>query len=337
MVEENGLVHFGTFRAPFREPNILDAPLYSWPAPRFWKNFRLKEWQHYGIITPTHYFGIVIFDAKFSFVSFFYVYDRVNNTRIEYARQARGHDAQVADQVYDGLCRFEISGYHLRFENKLHQGFHRIFINIAADKKRPAVQGELTIHEDLNLIEPLVQVSPITHVRPFYTHKVAAPVSGSVRVGSQVIDVRRDACVALLDEQKTYYPYVSFWKWGTAVGYDKAGKLLAFNLCQNMIADDEDANENCFWLDGKIHCLTAARFEYDDVMKPWRIKTTDGKMDLSFVPVGQRHQKVNTAGIIRSNFHQPFGLYNGRFKDDQGVIHPIKDFFGLVEEHVTRY
>jgi len=104
-----------------------------------------------------------------------------------------------------------------------------------------------------------------------------------------------------------------------------------------MIADDEDFNENCFWMDGKISPLSAARFEFGDVMKPWTMKTTDGKLDLSFVPLGERANKINMAGIIRSDFHQPFGLYNGCFTDGNGVHYPIKDFFGLVEYHVTRY
>jgi hypothetical protein len=163
------------------------------------------------------------------------------------------------------------------------------------------------------------------------------PVSGGIRLGPQEIILQRDTSIALIDEQKTYYPYFSFWKWGTAAGYSDNGKLLAFNICQNMIAHDEEFNENCFWLDGKITCLTAARFEYDDVAKPWKMKTTDGKLDLSFTPLGERAQKINIAGIIRSDFHQPLGLYRGTVRDDRGVTHPIKDFFDLVEHHVTRY
>ena len=79
MVEKDGAINFGTFRTPFRNVNILDAPLYlpCCKVPAFWKKFRLKEWQHFGIITPTHYFGMVIFDAKFMGVSFFYAYDRL--------------------------------------------------------------------------------------------------------------------------------------------------------------------------------------------------------------------------------------------------------------------
>lgn len=338
MVEANRSIHIGTFRTPFRQVNILDAPLYPFPAPGFWKNFRLKEWQHYGIVTPSHYFGVVIFDAKFTGVSFFYAYDRQNNTRFEYARQGGGKDLRIAAQVYDDFCRFDAPGYHIRFENKLDAGYHRIFVDIEGDKKRPAVKADVTVYEDLQTIEPLVQVSPITVLRPLYTHKAAAPASGGIRLGSREIALERNNCIVLLDEQKTYYPYFSFWKWSTAAGFADDGRIMAFNVCQNIITDDEDHNENCFWIDGKIHCLKAARFEFGDVMKPWKVRTTDDALNVSFTPQGERAKRLSQAGgLIFSDFHQPFGLYGGSFTDGRGVRHPIRDFFGLAEHHVTRY
>ncbi|MHB8139014.1 MAG: DUF2804 domain-containing protein [Smithellaceae bacterium] len=337
MVEKDGSVNFGTFRTPFRNANILDAPLYSLPAPGFWKNFRLKEWQHFGIITPARYFGMVIFDAKFMGVSFFYVYDRLKNQRFEHAVQLPGSAARVAGQVYDDCCEFKKKGYLLRFENRLDKGYHKIIIDIDGRKDLPAVKGEIKIIEDLNDIEPLVQVSPVTSFRPFYTHKAAMPAEGTIKLGAEEIVIDRKQDVALIDEQKTYYPYSSFWKWATAAGYSDDGKLLAFNLCQNMISEDEDFNENCFWINGKISCLKAARFEFGDVMQPWKMKITDGKLDLSFIPVGERAQNITAAGLIRSDFHQPFGLYSGRFQDEQGVTYTIKNIFGLAEHHITRY
>ena len=91
-------------------------------------------------------------------------------------------------------------------------------MDIESDGERPAVKGDITVHEDLNVYEPLVQVSPITQTRPFYTHKAAVPASGSMMAGSQKIVLNRNDCVALIDEQKTHYPYFSFWKWATAGG-----------------------------------------------------------------------------------------------------------------------
>lgn len=340
MVEKDGTIHFGTFRSPFVNANILDAPLYSRSSkvPAFWKNFRLKEWQHFGVITPSHYFGMVIFDAKFMGVSFFYVYDRMENRRFEHARQAPGKAASVAAQVYDDFCEFKKSGYHLRFENKLSEGFHKITVDIESRKNVPAVRGEIVVDEDLRSLEPLVQVSPITPLRPFYTHKAAAWAEGVIQFGDREIKIDRRRDIALMDEQKTYYPYASFWKWATGACANEYGEFLAFNLCQNMIADDEDDNENCMWVNGKIYCLKAARFSFDEknVLRPWRVKTTDGYLDLQFVPSGERAEKIN-AGLILSDFHQPFGFYNGRFKDEHDRIYPIVDCFGLAEHHVTRY
>jgi hypothetical protein len=339
MVEKGGVINFGTFRTPFRNVNILDAPLYSFPCkvPAFWKNFRLKEWQHFGIITPTHYFGMVIFDAKFMGVSFFYVYDRLKNERIEHVRQAGSKSAQVAGQVYDDVCVFTQKGYSIKFENKLRSSFHRIIIDIEGDNNLPAIKGKIKVHEDLAKIEPLVQVSPITPYRPFYTHKAAMPTEGSIILGGQEIVIDGNQAIALFDEQKTYYPYNSFWYWATAAGYDGSGRLLAFNLCRNMIAADDEFNENCFWIDGKIFCLPAARFEFGEIMAPWKVNTEGGNLDLTFVPKGERAQKINLAGLIQSDFHQPFGKYRGEFNDDSGGIYPITNFFGLAEHHATRY
>jgi len=340
MVEKDGTINFGTFRTPFRNANILDAPLYSpsHKVPAFWKKFRLKEWQHFGIVTPTHYFGMVIFDAKFMGVSFFYAYDRIENKRFEHSMQSPGGAALVAGQVYDGICEFKKKGYSLRFENRLKDGYHKIIIDIEGKKNLPAVKGEIIILEDLNCIEPLVQVSPVTSFRPFYTHKVAAPVEGEIILGANKIKINREWDIALLDEQKTYYPYVSFWKWATAAGYNEYGELLAFNLCQNMITDDEDFNENCMWVDGKIFCLKAARFKFEEknIMHSWEVKTTDGYLDLLFTPSGERAEKLN-AGLIVSDFHQPFGIYSGKFKDENNRMYPLANLFGLAEHHVTRY
>ena len=227
MVEKDGTINFGTFHTPFLNANILDAPLYSssYKVPTFWKKFRLKEWQHFVIITPTHYFGMVIFDAKFMVVSFFYAYDRIANKRFEHSVQLPGGASRIARQVYDDSCEFKKKDYLLRFENRLNEGFHKIIIDIDGKKDLPSVKGEIKVFEDLNTIEPLVQVSPVTSFRPFYTHKVAAPAEGTIMLGAKEIKIDRKKDVALLDEQKTYYPYSSFWKWATAAGYNEYGEL----------------------------------------------------------------------------------------------------------------
>jgi hypothetical protein len=340
LVERDGSINFGTFRLPFREMNILDSPLYNTGGriPASWKRFRLKEWQHFGLIHPEYYLGMVIFDAKFLNVSFAYCYDRKRNLKVEHSRQTPGGTAKIAGQLYDDQCEFSRKDYYLNFKNRLDRGFHQLRFEIQASKRAPEMRGEIKVFEDLNSIEPLVQVSPINPFRPFYTHKVAAPAEGWAEVGGTRIEFQPGRDLALMDEQKTFYPYRSFWKWATAGGHNAEGRLIAFNLCQNMISSDEEANENCLWVDGKITLLRAARFSFDerDVLKAWKVVTSEGRVALDFQPQGERSERINF-GFVLSDFHQPFGLYRGKLIEKTGKEHRVSGLFGLAEHHRTRY
>ncbi|MCD4685361.1 MAG: DUF2804 domain-containing protein, partial [Anaerolineae bacterium] len=215
-----------------------------------------------------------------------------------------------------------------------------IAIDIRARNKLPAIQAEFTIHEDVTQTQPLIVVLPINNYRrPLYTHKAACPVTGSLRVGEQqwTFDPARDW--ALVDVQKTFYPYNgSFWKWAAFAGRDQDGVPVAVNLTHNMIRDDTQWNECCAWINGALHRLGAARFEYDPhaTQQPWHITTTDGRVDLTFTPEGERAEEINIAGVVRSNFHQPFGTFRGTVLDDAGIAHHIDEAFGVTEHHMLK-
>ncbi len=339
LVEGGKVTDFGAFEEPFRELNMKEADIFTFAGRHFrtMARFRLKEWQHYGVIHPRHYLGMVIFDAKFMGVSFIYHYDRETGRMSEHSRQGPAGRAVVAETTWRGECSFAARGYSLRVENRLEEGFHRVILDASSRRGLPAIRGEFRMLEDLSRFQPLVVVSPFSPNRPLYTHKAACPVEGRVEVDGQTIelDPARDVC--LLDEQKAFYPYRSFWRWMTFAGYDAEGRLLAANLCHNNIAKDEVYNENCFWVDGKISLTGAARFGYSeaDILGPWFVRTTDGAVDVEFRPQGERAEKIRV-GPVMSDFHQPFGLFRGRM-GQEGESYAVEDLFGLCEQHITRY
>lgn len=337
---EDGIVIFGAFKVPFREVNLLETDLEvgKRQAGTMLKDFRLKEWQHYGVITEGYYFGFVIFDAKFMAQSFFYAFDRNNSAMFEHARTTVAGPVRVAREVWHSECYFRHAGYSMEFENRLDSGFHRMKACIKGTRKKPAVKFEMRMIEDLTSIEPLVIASPVAPNRPLYTHKVVAPVEGRVEIGDKVVELDPSKDVALLDEQKTFYPYKTFWRWSTFGGYDAKGRLIGMNACQNFIEDDERYNENCTWVDGKLTLLPAARFEFDssDVMKEWRVSTTDGGLDVKFRPQGERHGKISL-GVIMSDFHQPFGRYDGKMPGPGGESVEVEGPIGLCEQHLARF
>ncbi len=339
LVEDGRVVEFGAFEEPFRELKLEEADIFRLGGKnlRGLNRFRLKEWQHYGVINPDHYFGMVIFDAKFMAVSFVYHFDRRSGGMQEHARQAPGGRARIAETMWHGECSFSARGYSLSFENRLEEGFHRVRMDAAQTPKLPAISGEFRMLEDISRYQPLVVVSPFSPNRPLYTHKNACPVEGRISVGGEAIELDPSRDICLLDEQKAFYPYRSFWRWLCFGGFSPGGSLIAANLCHNIISNDEEYSENCYWLDGRIHLTGAARFGYSeaDILGPWFINTTDGLVDVDFRPQGERAERIRI-GPILSDFHQPFGLFRGRLGAGEDAAE-VEDLFGLCEQHITRY
>jgi hypothetical protein len=217
MVADGQVAEYGKFTDPFREVNLLDVDLEmrGRKVPRTVKDFRLKEWEHFGIITDDYYFGMVIFDAKFMGTSFFYAYNRQNGYFFEHERTSVGGPVRVARELWHGECYFRHFGYSMEFENRLDSGLHRLRVEIKGKKNKPPVSAEIYVLEDIEKYQPLVTVSPVSDNRPLYTHKAASPVEGRVMLGDKEIKLDPAKDIGLMDVQKTFYPYRTFWNWAT--------------------------------------------------------------------------------------------------------------------------
>ncbi len=338
MVVDGKVAEYGAFVEPLREANLLDADLRigGLKAPWLIRDFRLKEWEHFGFITEDYYFGMVIFDAKFMGLSFFYVFNRKTGEHFEHSRN--GGLTRVGRELWHAECTFKHLGYSMEFENRLDRGFHRISARIKGKPGKPGIEAELFMLEDPDRFEPLVQVSPVSENRPFYTHKAAAPAEGFVSLGGKRVELNPERDVCVVDVQKTFYPYRMFWDWATFAGYDDSGRLLAMNSCQNFMTDDEDFNENCTWVDGKITLLGAVRFDFDmdELMKPWKVRAPGGGLDLTFTPEGDRFDRFSV-GVAMSDFHQLLGRFNGTMTSPGGAETRVENLFGICEWHVARF
>jgi len=339
MVESGKVVEYGLFQSPFKNINILEANIYpDKKVPSFLRKYRLKEWQHYVLITDEISMGFVISDTHYMSMSFCYVVDQKTGEYFEHHREKLGQKSRLSRELWDDKCEYISPDYALEFHNNLAENKHEAKIRIRRDGNKPAIKVDLTMHEDLENIQPLITVLPISENRPLYTHKAAVAVSGEVNIGKRKIVLDAEKDIVLIDVQKTYYPYKTHWRWATFAGYDKSGNLLAMNLVKNIITDDETYNENVFWVNGKLHPLSAANFiiNEDDFMAPWKISTTDGKCNLTFNPVGERADKINM-GLIVSDYHQPYGKYSGTMVDSDGNSYEIEGLHGVTELHLAKF
>ncbi len=333
LVDRTGRVRFGVFDSPFRELNLEDVELSRIGVlSRALARFRLKQWQHYALITPEVFVGLAVVDVGYLKLSWCSVVDRADNRHFEHHRQVPRADIRLARTLWNDGSHFRLSGYTVEIRNQLDEGRHDLSLHLEAAGDLPAVRGKLRcLHGES--IQPLVVSLPVGPNRAMYSHKVPLPLEGELRVGERCYVARPQDSIAILDIHKAHYPRHTWWMWATGWGRDAAGRSLAFNLTRNVNRDDSLHNENALWLDGRIQPLGPARFYFDsrDLMRPWHLDSACGALELAFHPQGERQENVRL-GLVRSVFHQPWGRFRGlvRFGDEEIEV---DEAFGVCEHH----
>jgi len=334
----NGVTRFGHFRTPFRKINLADAKIPG--MPRALRAVRLKEWTHVGLIHPEAYFGFVINTCHYLGMSFAYMFDRASGEYFEHERiSPLAMNVKLAETLWDDMSYFRLPGHRIDNHNLLEEGRFDFDIDVKKKDGAPAMKGKVSLFEDAAEMQPLIVSLPLGANRTMYSHKAALPVEGSLNFGGREFGFERGRDIGIIDVHKAYYPYNTWWRWATCAGYDAEGRLVGINLTKNLLVGDPDKNnENGLWVGGRLSLLGGVSIEFDekDVLKPWRMKTRDGRADLVFKPEGERHGKVN-AGPIMSDYHQPFGTFSGFAIDDDGTRHEFNDYYGVTEYHVTRW
>ena len=340
LVDESGQVTFGVFDGPLRRIDLDAARLRNgWrPLARPLARFRLKEWQHFCLDLPGFFGTFAIVDSKFLKVSWFHGVERPGGRGFEHGRKGPLLRTRLARELFDDRSAVHARGYRIEVENRLDAGEHRITVDIASKGDLPAVRGGLRCLHDLGRVTPMVVVLPVGPNRGMYSHKVPLPLEGELQVGDSTFRATPQDSQAILDIHKAHYPRHTWWNWATCAGRDAAGRLIGLNLTRNVNTDEEHLNENGIWIDGELHHLGAARFEFDKqrVLEPWRLTTTDGAVDLTFQPEGERCDDIDI-GPIRSVFHQPHGRFHGTVTLPDGDTVAIEDLYGVCEDHDAKW
>jgi hypothetical protein len=336
LVDAGGRLTLGVFAGLCRRANLEEARLrwHGLPLPRPLARLRLKQWQHFGLVLPDLFLGVAIVDAGYLRTSWCFVVDRASGRSFEHRRSGVLLELRVAPDLWRDHTFVHARGMAVDIDNSLQLGEHALALAIDGAPGKPAVHGALRCLHDLAAIQPLSVVLPLGGVNQgMYSHKVALPLEGVLRIGdaTHVADAR--SSFALLDIHRAHYPRHTWWRWATCAGQDAAGRLLALNLTRNIALQPERYTENALWIDGAPHRLAPARFEHDRArpLGPWHLSTEDGAVELVFTPRGERSEELRL-GLMRSVFHQLHGTFDGTVRA-AGQTLPCASFFGLCEDH----
>jgi hypothetical protein len=171
----------------------------------------------------------------------------------------------------------------------------------------------------------------------YYNQKInCMPTSGMVSIGDKSFSFNEEECFSVLDWGRGVWTYINTWYWSSLSGVVD-GKRIGFNLGYGF-GDTSKASENMIFYEGKAHKLDKVEFILDsnDVMKPWKFKSNEGRLELEMTPLLDRVDNTNLL-IIKNYGHQVFGKFNGYVVLDDGTKIEIKDVIGFAEEIYNRY
>ena len=208
--------------------------------------------------------------------------------------------------------------------------------------------GEKTLSVDVVLSdephESMVIATPFKN-KPkafYYNQKIVGfKASGVVKYGDQEIVFDENDSVGILDWGRGVWTYKNTWYWSSMAG-EVDGHKIGFNLGYGF-GDTSAATENILFYDGyatklkevKFEIPTDAKGKYQYLM-PWRVCDSEGKIDLSFAPIINRHSDINLL-VLRSNQNQVFGKFSGTLKFSDGKVVEIKEMLGFAERVFNKW
>ena len=367
---EDGHRHYGRFlRTPIANPYDARPLSASWRdvptltrlvsavggfvdeyALRAYEWFRTKEWVGFTLIHPELFGSMIIQDAKYLASSELYVYDRETGGLTQHAANRMGGSLRLPADLLHRACAFDASKNRPLGRDEPAHDYSRlsslyrlgyafdadevvVAIDIDASESGPGVHGRLDL--DPRRASAPLAVSARLPGGSLYTNKIVYPASGVITCGERryVFDPDRD--FAILDEHKSHLPYRTRWTWGTFAMRTPDGIAGANFATRPSVPGQEE--ESCVWTPDAAEPLSDVAFtplgDGDDA--PWRIRSTDGRLDVVFTPEGR---KGVDQFLIAAELHyvQRFGHYDGTLTSAAGTTWTVDGVHGVCEQMDAR-
>ena len=321
------------------EPGYATAPLWRYDRAAIRASrLRIKEWDYYAVLAPDAGHGLTVTVADLGFLGLVAVcwLDLERNTFAQADRMRVMPLGQMGLSSHSGDGRVEVDhgGLRLALETR---GETRTITVDAPDFEGPGGQrglrGSVDLHHAAADDAMVIATSWAENRRAFYyNHKVnAMPATGSFELGGETHEFDPANSFGTLDWGRGNWTYRNRWYWGSASGLVQ-GRRFGFNIGYGF-SDRSVASENMLFVDGRAHKLGEVIFDFDpdDVMRPWRFTSDDGRFEAEMAPRLDRNGKTDL-GLLRSIQHQVFGDFTGEVVLDDGEILRLDGLLGFAED-----
>lgn len=336
LIDAGGEVRLGIFDEPIGEVNYRDYALWSpldRPRGSLARYFGFNQFQFLGGLSEHLVFGCAIADVKIAATAFLYFYEPATRRFAHYSfKTPLALGCRFDQRPEDGTAVFSSRGNRIEMGATSSPQRRHLRVSLAA-----GVRVDAVFDESAPRIAPMSICTRAGASGWVFARKTAGSrVSGTVEWEGRLLDLARLDVLGHNDWSAGYMRRETFWNWGCLAARLGDGRIAGMNISCGV--NETSYTENCFWVDGALEKVAIAAFDYDrhDLMRPWTVRTGDGRVDLVFTPEGQHSERVD-ALVLASNFHQLFGRYDGRLVTAAGETLPIAAQPGYVERHYAKW
>jgi len=299
--------------------------------------WRIKEWDYYCVATDSHALALTVADNGYlGFLGLSWM-DLVAGTATNHGTVipfpfGRMNLPSSADAGDIRQCH---GGVELEF--RLEQGARQLTFAAPGFDQGKGLSGQLRLQQPAD--DRMAIATPFADApRAFYYNQKinCMPASGEVLLAGKPIRFEPESAFAVLDWGRGVWTYDNTWYWASASGFID-GEAFGFNFGYGF-SDRSPASENLLLYRGRAHKLDQIIFHFDrrNWLKPWRISSNDGRVELEFIPRVDRNSHFN-ALLIASEQHQVFGHYRGHVTLDNGQVLQLGHLPGFAEEVRNRW
>ncbi len=299
---------------------------------------RIKEWDYYAVLAPENGYGITFTVSDLGYLGLVAVcwLDFENKTF------SQSETLTILPRGRTNLPPTSAAGTtsfvdkKINFECSVSNNKRTITVlcpKFVNKKGETGLKGELVLHQEPDMDSMAIATSWEENRRAFYYNQKinCMPTSGSITIGDSNYEFTNDSSFGVLDWGRGYWTYKNRWYWGSASGLLE-GDSLGWNIGYGF-SDRTPASENMLFYKGKAHKLDQVTFhlDTDNYMAPWKFTSNDGRFELDFQPLLDRHGETNFL-LIKSMQHQVFGHFTGDIVLDDGTKLHLDNFFGFAED-----
>jgi len=314
----------GTWAGPLRDAGF-DGLAGEYARGFLERRLVEKRWQALFLATPQAMISLAIVDAGYLSSGILSVFDRgARRVLIDSNPVLPPLFAWVADEPNDGM-RAVLTGPRIGARIERSGG------RILATARWGGVALDLAL-DARGAPPPMTAACKLGPGRFNFTQKlVGLAAEGEVRVGNARFAARGEP--AGLDFTHGYLARDTSWRWAFASAR-QGGRLIGFNLSEGFM----QSSENAVWIDGAPCSVGPVRFAFEPgaQLAPWRIRSDDGSLDLTFQPEGCRSQSVDLKVVV-SKYLQPFGVFSGHLTTASGDRLEVDSLPGVTEDHIARW